>query len=112
MTRKSLSAMHAGGLRWNSTAATTETLAHVLSNGEKVLFQNRETSKKIHVLGVAHASEKGAETVRQHIRELKPSVVVLPLCNMRYTAMIENKPLIPEEVLVRIHCCFSTADPK
>jgi hypothetical protein len=74
----------------------------------RVTLENRETGRVVHVLGVAHASEKSAESVRAFIQELQPQVVVLPLCTMRYLAMSQNKPLLPDEVLVRaVHLMYS-----
>lgn len=68
---------------------------------ERILLENRQTGRAVHVLGVAHNSEKSAAAVRALIQEVQPQLVVLPLCTMRYLAMSQNKPLLPDEVLVR-----------
>ena len=83
-------------------------------SNERVLLENRQTGREVHMLGVAHASEQSAEAVRALIDEVQPQLVVLPLCTMRYLAMRQNKPLLPEEVLVRprlIACPVHTASP-
>lgn len=74
-------------------------------SSERILLENRQTGTEVHVLGVAHASEKSAEAVRALVHEVQPQLVVLPLCTMRYLAMGQNKPLLPEEVLVRPLVC-------
>lgn len=70
-------------------------------SSERVVLENRQTGREVHVLGVAHASQKSADAVAALIKEVQPQLVVLPLCTMRYLAMSQNKPLLPEEVLVR-----------